>query len=212
MYYKDSNYYCSLCIREKNIKDYLNLDLITLSNKEIDDFKKKIKDSEILMNKIKEINEKYIQNLLESYDKFEKRNKLLIEYCKGLIKFNEKYEKNYNLISTIRRISINFNFDEFKTKTKEDLINFYYNKNIFKFNNEFIYKYNKENNEYKSFFESEKIVKNGEYYLGELISRGGFGYVYKALSIKDKKIVAIKKLQIINNDKEYLPEVNLKKF
>ena len=58
LYYKDSNYYCSLCIREKNIKDYLNLDLITLSNNEIDDFKKKIKDSEIIMTKIKEINEK----------------------------------------------------------------------------------------------------------------------------------------------------------
>ncbi len=41
LYYKDSNYYCSLCIRKKNIKDYLNLELIILSNNEIDDFKKK---------------------------------------------------------------------------------------------------------------------------------------------------------------------------
>ena len=29
-YYKNSNYYCSLCLKEKNIKDYLNLDEIKL--------------------------------------------------------------------------------------------------------------------------------------------------------------------------------------
>ena len=28
LYYKDSNYYCSLCLREKKLKDYLSLDLI----------------------------------------------------------------------------------------------------------------------------------------------------------------------------------------
>ena len=40
-YYKDMNYYCSSCIKEKKLKDFLNLDFITLSNKEINDFEKK---------------------------------------------------------------------------------------------------------------------------------------------------------------------------
>ena len=55
----------------------------------------------------------------------------------------------------------------------------------------------------KSYFESEKVIKNGEYYLGEEINSGGFGKVYKALSIKDKKFVAIKKLSIINQNMLY---------
>ena len=66
--------------------------------------------------------ENYIKIINESYEIFMKRNNSLIEYCKGLLKFNEKYDKNYNLISTIRRISKNINnINELKYN---NLINF----------------------------------------------------------------------------------------
>ena len=114
LYYKNSNYFCSECLRENNLKDYLILDFIRLSKEEINNFNQLIKDSEKLMEQIKEMNENYIKKLKESYENFAKKNKLLIEYCKNLLKFNEKYDKNYNLISTIRRISIDININDFK--------------------------------------------------------------------------------------------------
>ena len=208
LYYKDSNYYCSLCLKEKNLIEYLNLEVISLSKDEINDFKKLIENSEKILEQIREENEKLIEKLIESYENFEKRNKSLIEYCKSLIKFNDKYEKNYNLISTIRRISIDINIEDFKNKINKDLIYFYNDKNIIKFNNEFKYKIN---DNYKSYFESDRIIKNGQYYLGELINQGSYGEVFKALSIKDKKLVAIKQIKIYDDNKIYLSEVNLLK-
>ncbi len=62
----------------------------------------------------------------------------------------------------------------------------------------------------KSYFESENIIKKGEYYLGECMNKGTFGEVFKALSIKDKKIVAIKKL-INADEEEYVNEINILK-
>ena len=194
-YYKDSNYFCSLCIRGKNVEDYLNLDKIILSEKEIDEFNKLIKKSEDTIKRIEIKSKNFIKKLEENYKIFIERNNLLIEYCKGLLKFNDKYEKNFNLIGTIRRISININNDDFSNY--DDIIEFYEKKNIIKFNNELKYKLK---DTYKSYFESENILKNGLYYLGEEINSGGYGKVFKALSISDKKIVAIKKLPILNNN------------
>ena len=97
-YYKDGNYYCSLCLREKKIKEYLNLDEIILSKEEIENFQQLILKSENVMKKIKEKSENFIKTLKENYNKFIKRNESLIEYCKGLLKFNQNYEKNFNLI------------------------------------------------------------------------------------------------------------------
>jgi hypothetical protein len=150
------------------------------------------------MKKIKEKSENFIKTLIENYDKFNKRNESLIDYCKGLLDFNKKYEKNFNLTATIRRISLDINMDDFKNSF--DINDFYEKRNIIKFNNEFKYK-SKDTN--KSYFDSENVIKNGEYYLGEEINSGGFGKVYKALSIKDKKIVAIKKLSILNQNMLY---------
>ena len=194
-YDKDGNYYCSLCLREKKIKEYLNLDEIILSKEEIENFQQLILKSENVINKIKEKSDNFIKTLFENYDTFIKRNESLIDYCKGLLKFNQNYEKNFNLIGTIRRISLDIDLEEFKNSI--DINDFYEKRNIIKFNNEFKYK-SKETD--KSYFESEKVIKNGEYYLGEEINSGGFGKVYKALSIKDKKIVAIKKLPILNQN------------
>ena len=104
LYLKDSNYYCSECIKENNLEDYLNLDFITLTKNEIKDFNKIIIDSENILKEINVLNENYIKKIKESCEIFMNRNKSLIEFCKNLLKFNEKYEKNYNLISTIRRI------------------------------------------------------------------------------------------------------------
>ena len=148
LYYKNSNYYCSECIKENNSEDYLNLDFITLTKNEINDFNKIIIDSEHILADISIMKENYINKIIDSYEIFMKRNNSLIEYCKGLLKFNEKYNKNYNLISTIRRISININkINELKYN---NLINFYDNENIIKFNNEFKYKIN----------EKEKYILN----------------------------------------------------
>ena len=52
LFYKDKNYYCSKCLKENNFEDYLNLDIITLSNNEIDDFKKLIIDSQNILKEI----------------------------------------------------------------------------------------------------------------------------------------------------------------
>ena len=113
-YYKDRNYYCSLCLKENKIKEYLNLDEIILSKEEIENFQQLILKSENVMEKIKEKSEKFIKKLKENYDTFIKRNENLIDYCKGLLRFNEMYEKNFNLIATIRRISLDLNIDDFK--------------------------------------------------------------------------------------------------
>ena len=216
LYYKNSNYYCSECLEENDLEDYLNLDFIKLSKKEKEEFEKIILESEKIMKEINLMNEKYVKRLIDSNEEFNKRNKSLIEYCKGLLKFNEKYDKNYNLISTIRRISRNIN--DINELTYNNLINFYENENVLKFNNKFKYKKKKKNengygfykeNEY-SYFNSENIIKKGEYYLGESISKGTFGEVFKGLSIKDKKIVAIKRL-INADDEEFINEVNMLK-
>ena len=86
-----------------------------------------------------------------------KRNNSLIEYCKGLLNFYEKYDKNYNLISTIRRISKNIN--NINELTFNNLINFYDKENVIKFSNEFKYKLDKYE---KSYFElnDETKMKN----------------------------------------------------
>ena len=173
------------------------LDFIKLSKKEKEEFKKIILESEKIMKEINLMNENYIKRIKHSNEEFNKRNKSLIEYCKGLLEFNEKYDKNYNLISTIRRISRNIN--DINELTYNNLINFYENENVLKFNNK-----------YKSYFDSENIIKKGEYYLGESISKGTFGEVFKGLSIKDKKIVAIKRLKDAD-DEEFINEVNMLK-
>jgi hypothetical protein len=79
-----------------------------------------------------------------------KRNNSLIEYCKGLLEFNEKFNKNFNLISTIRRISKNIN--NINELSFNDLFNFYDKENLIKFNNEFGNNISDEN---ESYFESE---------------------------------------------------------
>ena len=125
LYYKNSNYYCSECLEENKLEDYLILDFIKLSKKEKEEFEKIILESEKIMKEINLMNEKYVQRLIDSNEEFNKRNKSLIEYCKGLLEFNEKYDKNYNLISTIRRISRNIN--DINELTYNNLINFYEN-------------------------------------------------------------------------------------
>ena len=40
LYYKNSNYYCSECIKDNDLEDYLILDFITLSKKEKEEFEK----------------------------------------------------------------------------------------------------------------------------------------------------------------------------
>ena len=113
-YYKDGNYYCSTCVKGKDINEYLNLDQVMLSNNEIENFQQLILKSENVMKKIKEKSENFIKTLMENYDKFNKRNESLIDYCKGLLRFNEMYEKNFNLTATIRRISFDIDIEEFK--------------------------------------------------------------------------------------------------
>ena len=176
LYYKKSNYYCSKCLIEKKIKNFLILDEIVLSEEEINNFTKLIKECEnILLNSKEKLNYNDI-----------KTNKILIEYCKNLLFFYEKFEKNYNLITTIRRISINTDLNKSN-------------------NNNYIIKFNCE---YDDYFNSENILQNGKYYIGKTINKGSFGEVKKALSIKDKKLVAIKKL----SDKEdYSYEIEILK-
>ena len=207
-YYKNSNYYCSLCLEGNNIKDYLNLDEIILSKEEINKFKKLIEKCENEMKKIKIKCDNFIEKLKENYEIFLNRNKLLIEYCKSLLEFNNKYKNNFNLISTIRRISIGINNDELLYN--KDFNEFFMNRNIIKFNNELVYQ-NRET--YEIYFNSEKVIKNGQYYLKEKINDDGDEIVYKALSTIDKKIVAIKKLPIKNNNflEDYLNESNILK-
>ena len=201
LYYNESNYYCNECLKENKIENYVNLNEITLSTEEINNFETLIKNCEDYLSKIKDFNTKLIEKLKESYEKFEIKNKLLIEYFKSLIKINEKYKLNYNLISTIRRISIEFNIHKFKkeiNKINNNLIRFYDNKNIITFNNNF-----------ERFFSSEKILGKGKYYyLKDSKNEGIFGKIYEGLSIKDKKLVAIKDL---NNliDKDYFNKISI---
>ena len=198
LYYKNLNYYCSECLKESESEDYLNLDFITLSKNEIEEFKKIIIDSENIIKNLKLMNENYIKKIRENFDKFNVRNQKLIKYCKDLLNFNEKFDKNFNLISTIRGISKTININEL---TYNNLINFYDKENIIKFNNEF---------KFKIYFESENILKKGQYYLGECINKGTYGEVFKALSIKDKKIVAIKNLNLAD-EQEFINEINILK-
>ena len=95
LYYKDSNYYCSECLRENNLSNYLNLDLITLPNNEINYRNNLIENSEKILNQAKEIFENRNRNKIhkEVFENFYKRNKILINYCKGLLKFNETFKK-----------------------------------------------------------------------------------------------------------------------
>lgn len=200
LYYKDSIYFCRKCAKEKNLNDnFLILDQISLSTEEINEFKYLINDYEKILLKIKELNEELINELKTSYERFEKKNKLLIEYCKSLIKFNDKYDNNYNLISTIRRISINFNINQFKNLINKDLIYFYDDNYIINFNNK-----------YDLYFKSENILQKGKYYLGESINKSKFREVFKALSIKNKKIVIIKKVNL--SDEDYINEINILKI
>ena len=197
LYYKELNYYCSSCLKEKKIKNFLVLDEIVLSEEEINNFKILINDCENILLKSKKIYKNLINSNDDDYIKFENRNKLLIEYCKNLLKLNENFEKNYNLISTIRRISINIDLNKMKKKSKKELIDFYRNDNIIKFNCE-----------YDDYFTSENILQNGKYYLGKTINKGSFGEILEALLIKDKKLVAIKILHAIDKDK-YFNEVEI---
>ena len=66
LYYKNSNYYCSECLEENNLEDYLNLDFIKLSKKEKEEFKKIILESEKIMKEINLMNEKYVKRLIDS--------------------------------------------------------------------------------------------------------------------------------------------------
>jgi hypothetical protein len=174
-YYKNSKYYCNECLMEKNLNDFIILEKITISKEELNDFFDLIKKFENILSEIKKINEDLILNtdrnfkeeLKKSYKNFEERNILLINFCKGLIKFNEKYEKNFNLISTIRRISIDFDMNKLKNKNNNELIDYYNDNNIINFNNDLNY-----------YFSSENILQNGKYYLGNIIGGGTFGYVY----------------------------------
>ena len=204
-YYKNSNYYCNKCLEEKkNLNDFIILENIKISNKEINNFFDLIKKFENILAKINNINEdlilktekKFIEELKKSYKKFVERNILLINFCKSLIKLNLKFEKNFNLISTIRRISIDFELNKLKKKNNKNLIDFYNENNIITFNNDLKYEIN---NNYYSYFSSENIFQNGKYYLGNKIDEGKFSEVYNALLIKDKKLVAIKKLIKCNN-------------
>ena len=105
MYYKDSNYYCEECLKEN--EEYLNLYEIILTKDEIEKFKKLIDENKNILNQITMTHQNLMKKIKESFELFHNRNKSLINYCEGLLKFNEKYNKNFNLISTIRRISTN---------------------------------------------------------------------------------------------------------
>jgi serine/threonine protein kinase len=83
---------------------------------------------------------------------------------------------------------------KFKNKINNDLIDFYKEENLIYFNN------------YKSYFESENILNKGKYYLQNPLEKG----INNALSIKDKKFVAIKELNLID-EKEFINEINLLK-
>ncbi len=196
LFYNDSNYYCKKCLKEKKIKKYVKLNEIIISEEEKNNFDNLIKSFEQNLKKINALYFEFIEKLKESHEIFEKKHKLLIEYCKNLLKFNEKCELNYNLISTIRRISIDFNINDFKKKLNYKLIHFYNDKNIISFNNDL-----------ESYFSSEKILGKGKYYLNS-INDDVFGSVHKGLSIKDKKLVSIKE---INNfsDEDYFNNISL---
>ena len=75
LYYKNSNYYCSECVIENDLEDYLNLDFIKLSIKEKEEFEKMILESEKIMKEINLMNEKYVQRLINSNKEFNIRNK-----------------------------------------------------------------------------------------------------------------------------------------
>ena len=196
LFYNDSNYYCKKCLKEKKIKKYVKLNEIIISNKEKNNFDNLIKSFEQNLKKINALYFEFIEKLKESHEIFEKKHKLLIEYCKNLLKFNEKCELNYNLISTIRRISIDFNINDFKKKLNYKLIHFYNDKNIISFNNDL-----------ESYFSSEKILGKGKYYLNS-INDDVFGSVHKGLSIKDKKLVSIKEINKYS-DEDYFNNISL---
>ena len=216
-YYKNSIYYCDKCLKEKNLSDlsdFIKLEEIKLQNEEINDYKKLIENFENILTEVKEINEELFpntnQNLVnsvkESYENFERRNgSILLYFCKRLIEFNDKYGNNLNYISTIRRISIDFNLNQLINKNNKDLIDFYNEKNIIKFNNDFKFEIN---NKCYSYFLSENILQKGKYYVGKIIYDGQDRKVYEGLSIKDKKLVAIKKL-IKYNEEEFDNEKNI---
>ena len=193
LYYKNTNYYCEECEIVK-YGDFLALDKIELSEEEINNFNNLINEYENILINISEINENLIKEIKESYENFMNKNKLLLEYFKGLINFNDKYKNNLNIISTIRSISIDFNMKKFKNKINNDLIDFYKEENLINFNY------------YKSYFESENILNKGKYYLQNPLEKG----INNALSIKDKKFVAIKELNLID-EKEFINEINLLK-
>ena len=62
-YYKERNYYCSSCVKGKNINEYLNLDQVVLSKEEIEKFKELIVKSENVMKKIIEKIDNFISKL-----------------------------------------------------------------------------------------------------------------------------------------------------
>ena len=198
LYYKDSNYYCKKCIEEKNLENYVNLNEIILSKEEENNFKILLDEIKKNYNEIKQLYLKYIDSLKEKFKNFEIKSNSLIEYFENLIKLNEKYKLNYNLISTIRRISIDFNINDLKKKLNTNKLNFFDRINIISFNNNF-----------EEYFSSEKILKGGKYYhLKDIFNEGSFGKIYKGLSIKDKKFVAIKEIDN-STDKEYFNTINL---
>ena len=156
------------------------------------------------------MNDNYIKKIQNSFNEYYNRNLLLIKYCKNLMNNIENNDKNYNLISTIRSLSIPPAAKKFKKYLNNDIINYYDDNNIITFNNNL--KYEIKLNKYRSYFESEKIIKNGKYYLGELINKGKFSEVYKGIRIKDKKLVAIKKISLENYKIEDLEnEINVLK-
>ena len=128
------------------MSDFIKLEEIKLQNEEINGYKKLIENFENILIEVKEINEELLSNtnknlvnsVKESYENFEKRNTILLNFCKKLIQFNDKYGNNLNYISTIRRISIDFNLNQLINKNNKDLIDFYNENNIIKFNNDFI--------------------------------------------------------------------------
>ena len=178
---------------EKNLNDFIILENIIISKEELNDFLDLIKKFENILKEVEDLILKIDKNFINelSYKNFMKRNFLLLNFCNDLIKFNEKYKNNFNLISTIRRISIDFNLNKLMKINNKDLINFFNDNNIINFNNDLRYKID---NNYYSYFSSENILQKGKYYLGKIISDGIKGKVYEGLLIKDKKLVAIKKL------------------
>ena len=212
LYYKDSNYYCGECLRDKKLNYFLILDELTLSKDEIFNYENTIKAIENTLLKIKETSERFIKDLKESYESFINRNKLLLDFCKSLINNNKNYEKNYNLISTIKRISIDINHGQIQKKFNYDLIDFYNNNNIITFNTDLKYEINTKK---YSYFTSENILQYGKYYLGKKIKQDDlyerrFTEVYEGLSVKDKNLVTIKKL-LLNDNKNYINEINILK-